>query len=148
MNLQLNLSIFFMFRFFRELAIIGTLTFCGAAFSLSIGLMPLPWAKPELAAGEIYLEDARALNVIWVDARSKTDYDSEHIPEAVLLNDSNWDTGITNLMNIWLTTPQPIVVYCGSEQCNASKHIAQQLRETLPEAEIYSLKGGWEAWKK
>lgn len=137
-----------MLCYFRELAIIGALTACGAAFSLFNGLMPLPWKEPELAAGEIRLEDARALEVIWIDARSGMDYDSGHIPNAILLNDSNWEEGIQNLMDIWLTEVRPIIVYCSSEQCNSSKRIAAQLRDALPEAEIYSLKGGWEAWER
>jgi hypothetical protein len=37
-------------------------------------------------------------------------------------------------------------VYCGSESCGTSKRIAERLRESLPDAEIYSLKGGWDAW--
>ena len=137
-----------MFQFIRELGIIVALTLCGAIFSLSSGLMPLPWKEPELAAGEIRLKDAQVLNVIWIDARSKMDYDSGHIPDAILLNDLNWDTGINDLMNTWLVNPRTIVVYCSSKQCNASKHIAKQLRDALPEAEVYSLKGGWEAWEK
>lgn len=137
-----------MFQFIRELAIIGALTLCGAAFSLSSGLMPLPWKEPELAAGEIRLKDVQALDVIWIDARSRIDYDSGHIPNAILLNDSNWDIGINDLMNSWLINPRPIVVYCSSVQCNASKHVATQLRNALPDAEVYSLKGGWETWER
>ena len=137
-----------MLWFFREFAIIVTLTTCGAAFSLFSGLMPPPWQEPELAAGEIRLQDAQALNVIWIDARSKTEYDAGHIPDAILLNDSNWEEGIRNLMDTWLTQMRPIIVYCSSLQCSFSKRIAEQLRSALPEAEIYSLKGGWEAWKK
>jgi rhodanese-related sulfurtransferase len=136
------------FQFIKELGIIGMLTFCGAAFSLYSGLMPVPWKAPELAAGEIRLEDVQVLKVIWIDARGKTDYDSGHIPGAILLNEANWDNGINDLMNIWLVDPRPIVVYCSSEQCSASKDIARQLRNALPEAEVYSLKGGWEVWEQ
>ena len=39
--------------------------------------------------------------------------------------------------------PSPIVVYCQSAQCNSSHQIAGQLREHLPEAEIYTLQGAW-----
>ncbi len=133
-------------RFFQEILIITTLTVLGAAFSLSSGLAPLPWAEPTLAAGEIRLVDARALEVLWLDARSEDDYHSEHIPNAILLNEGNWETGIIELMGTWLTHPRPIVVYCGSASCDASKRIADRLREALPDAEIYTLKGGWDAW--
>ncbi|KRP37509.1 MAG: hypothetical protein ABS34_02550 [Opitutaceae bacterium BACL24 MAG-120322-bin51] len=133
-------------RFFREILIITALTALGAAFSLYSGLAPLPWTAPELAAGEIRLTDARALQVIWIDARSEADYRTEHIPAAICVNDDYWETGIIELMDAWLTQPRPIVVYCGSERCDTSKRIADRLREALPDAEIYSLKGGWDAW--
>ena len=127
---------------------ISALTVCGAAFSLYNGLMPPPWKEPALAAGEIRLQDAQVLDVIWIDARNRTDYDSGHIPDAILLNDSNWEEGIYNLMNVWLMHTRPIVVYCSSAQCSSSKQIAEQLREALPEAEVYTLKGGWETWEE
>ena len=126
--------------------IIAALTVLGAAFSLCSGLSPLPWAEPELAAGEIQLVDARALDVLWIDARSEADFQTDHIPGALLLNDDNWETGIVELMGAWLMQPSPIIVYCGSESCDTSKRIADRLREALPDAEIYSLKGGWDAW--
>ena len=137
-----------MARYFRELSIIAALTVIGAAFSLFSGLAPLPWAEPELAAGEIRVVDARALDVLWLDARSEADYQADHIPEALLLNEDNWDAGIMELMGAWLPAPRPIVIYCGSESCGTSKRIADRLREALPDAEIYSLKGGWDAWVK
>lgn len=121
---------------------------CGAAFSLYSELMPPPWNLPELDAGEIRLSDALALDVIWIDARRKTEYDIAHIPGALLLNESNWDAGIGNFLETWLDDMRPVIVYCDGDQCNASKQIAQQLREILPEAEVYSLKGGWDAWVK
>ena len=70
-----------------------------------------------------------------------------HIPGALLLNDSNWDNGIAGLMDVWLSAVRPIVVYCSSEQCGVSKQTAERLRKALPEAEVYRLKGGWEAWR-
>lgn len=135
-------------RYFRELSIIAALTVIGAAFSLFSGLAPLPWAAPELAAGEIRIVDARALDVLWLDARSEADYQADHIPGALLLNEDNWESGIMELMGAWLPAPRPIVIYCGSERCGTSQRIADRLRKALPDAEIYSLKGGWDAWSK
>ena len=135
-----------MARFFREISCIIALTILGAAFSLFSGLASPPWAEAELAAGEIRPTDARALQVIWIDARSAADYRTEHIPAAIYLNQEHWETGIIELMDAWLTQPRPIVVYCGSAGCGTSKRIAERLREALPDAEIYSLKGGWDAW--
>ena len=135
-----------MARFFREISFIIAVTVLGAAFSLFSGLAPLPWAEPGLAAGEIRPADARALQVIWIDARNEVDYHTEHIPTAIYLNADQWETGIIELMDAWLTQPRPIVVYCGSQRCGTSKRIAERLRKALPDAEIYSLKGGWDAW--
>jgi rhodanese-related sulfurtransferase len=130
----------------REFFMITALTCLGAVFSLCCGFAPLPWAEPELAAGEIHLVDARALDVIWIDARSEAAYQSDHIPGAILLNEEHWESGILELMGTWLMQAKPIIVYCSSESCGTSKQIADRLREALPDAEIYSLKGGWDAW--
>ena len=131
---------------FRELFIIAALTAIGTAFSLYHGWAPLPWAEPELAAGEIRLADAQALDVIWLDARPLEDFEADHIPGALYIDEADWDSGLLSLMEAWLTEPRPIVVYCGSESCGTSQRVAERLREALPEAEIYSLKGGWDAW--
>ncbi|MDQ8196151.1 rhodanese-like domain-containing protein [Coraliomargarita sp. SDUM461004] len=132
---------------FKEFLTIGTLTLIGAIYSLVGGLAPRPWAEPELAAGEIYLDDAQALNVIWLDARTYAEYETDHIPNALFFDEGEWDTGLISLMDAWLMQPRPIVVYCSSESCGTSQRIAEGLRKALPEAEIYSLKGGWDAWQ-
>ncbi len=135
-------------RFLREILIIAALTTLGAAFSLSSGLAPLPWVEPELTAGEIRLVDARVLDVLWIDARGEDAYNQGHIPDAIRLNEDNWDDGIFILMDAWLGNPRPIIVYCGSASCGTSKRVAERLQEALPAAEIYSLHGGWDTWVK
>jgi rhodanese-related sulfurtransferase len=135
-----------MSRLVRELSIIALLTGLGALFSLYSGLAPLPWVEPELPAGAIRQEDARVLDVLWIDARSEDAYQHGHIPEAIQLNEDNWDDGIVTLMNAWLGKPRPIVVYCGSAGCGTSQRVADRLRDALPAAEIYTLHGGWDAW--
>ena len=132
----------------REFCIILLLTVIGAAYTLFSGLSPLPRAETKPEAGEIRLADAQALNAIWVDAGGMKKFEEHHIPEALLLDEDDWDTGLSELMNIWLIEPRPIITYCESEGCGKSKRIAQRLRESLPDAEIYSLKGGSAAWQK
>ena len=132
----------------KELILIAGITLIGVAYSLVGGLAPLPWAEPELAAGEIRLSDAQALDVIWIDARSYEEFEIDHMPDALFFDEGDWDTGLIQLMEQWLMQPRPIVVYCGSESCGTSKRIAERLRDALPDAEIYSLKGGWDAWLK
>ncbi|MEM1221749.1 MAG: rhodanese-like domain-containing protein [Verrucomicrobiota bacterium] len=131
----------------REFIIIAILVCLGMGFSLATGRSPLPWAAPEIGPGEIRLIDAKALDLIWVDARNEEDFAKAHIPEAILLNEENWDTGLINLMEAWLSIPRPMVIYCADASCGTSKKIAERLREALPEAEIYTLKGGWESWE-
>ena len=132
----------------RELFFIAALTVIGASFSLYLGHAQVPWAEPEIAAGEIQFADARALNVIWVDARSEEEFEAGHYSGAIHIDESDWDSGLVVLMDRWLETPRPIVVYCGSEDCGSSRRLADRLRQVLPEGEIYSLKGGSEAWAK
>ena len=132
----------------REFCIILLLTVIGIAYSLVGGLSPLPREEPGLEAGEIYLSDAQALNAIWVDARRIKEFEESHLPGALFFDESDWDTGLLELMNIWLIQPRPIVVYCKGEDCDASKRIAERLRKSLPDAEIYSLKGGSAAWQE
>jgi rhodanese-related sulfurtransferase len=132
----------------REFCIILLLTAIGAAYTLFSGLFPLPRAETKPEAGEIRLADAQALNAIWVDAGGMKKFEERHIPEALLLDEDDWDAGLFELMNIWLIEPRPIVIYCESEACGKSKRIAERLRESLPDAEIYSLKGGSAAWQE
>ena len=132
----------------RELCIILLLTVIGLAYSLVGGLSPQTGVETELQAGEIYLADAQALNAIWVDARTIKEFEESHLPGALFLDENGWDTGLLELMDIWLIQPRPIVIYCGTEACETSKRIAERLRKSLPDAEIYSLKGGSIAWQE
>ncbi|HKK18933.1 MAG TPA: rhodanese-like domain-containing protein [Opitutales bacterium] len=133
---------------FREFILIALLTGLGTAYSLVSGLAPLPWAEPELAAGEIRVEDARALDVIWVDARSETAFTEAHAPGALFYDQADPVGSMANILEKWLQEPRTIVIYCSDENCGTSKKVAEALRANLPDAEIYSLKGGWSAWSR
>jgi rhodanese-related sulfurtransferase len=127
----------------RELIIIATLVAVGMGYSLFNGLAPLPWVEPALEVGEIRLVDAEVIDPLWIDARAEDDYTAGHIDGALSLNEANWETHLVELIGAWLESPRPIVVYCASESCGTSKRIAERLRSNLPDAEIYSLHGGW-----
>jgi rhodanese-related sulfurtransferase len=135
-------------RILKQCLILLALATTGAAYSLISGISPLPWVEPELAVGEIGIEDAKTIDAIWVDARPLDEYEQAHIPEAIFFAEEAWDEGLVGLTNVWLTEPRPIVVYCGSESCGTSQRIAERLRDALPDAEIYSLEGGWDAWQQ
>lgn len=132
----------------RQCVVIFALCAAGAVYTLVSGLAPRPWIAPELAPGEIRVSDARVLDAIWVDTRTIEAYEAGHIPDALFLSEDAWESGLFELMDLWLTAPRPIFVYCDTEQCGTSERIAARLREAVPEMEVYSLRGGWAAWQQ
>lgn len=127
----------------REFILIGIVVCIGSAYSLVSGLAPLPWAIPELESGEIRFEDTAALDALWLDARSQDAYQSAHVNGALWFDVENLDDSLIFVTEEWLEQMRPIIVYCSSESCSTSREVAEQLRANLPDAEIYSLKGGW-----
>ena len=106
-------------------------------------------SNPEIEARySVTLEEVRRFqNVLWVDARSRRAYESEHIPQAILLNAAEWEDLASPFLDAW-NPDIPIVVYCDSESCNASSQIAERLRNEMGIGNVFVLKGGWETWKK
>lgn len=101
----------------------------------------------DLASHEVVWDDNRLPdgNTVWVDARSKSDYDAGHISEAVLLNESDWDTLLGGVFEVW-QPEKSIVVYCNAG-CPSSEKVAACLRDMGIEP-VYFLRGGYESWKK
>jgi len=112
------------------------------------GLAPKPWSEPEIGPNEIRLVDAQSLSVIWVDARSYSDFEISHAPEAIFYDQGDPASSMASILEQWLIDPRTIVVYCSDAGCGTSKKVAEELRTNLPDAEIYSLKGGWDAWSE
>lgn len=131
----------------REFCLLAAVVLIGAAYSLVSGLAPAPWSGPELAPGEIRLPDALALDPVWIDARTESEYETAHIPGAIHLAEDDWDGSLLRLMEVWVPG-RTIVVYCSSADCGTSKRIAEALDGALGGVEIYSLQGGWDAWEK
>ncbi len=84
--------------------------------------------------------------ILFVDAREQAAFEKEHIRDAVLLNETEWESQFDGFMAVW-EPGQIIIVYCSSQACEASQQVAKRLRRELGVSEIYILKGGWEAWK-
>jgi rhodanese-related sulfurtransferase len=102
-----------------------------------------------LAADEVTLDMVQQKwrgEVLWLDARPRHAYAKAHIPGALLLNEQERDTLLFEHIDKLQDTTKPIVVYCDGHACQASRKIAAYLRERMPGAEIYVLKGGWDAW--
>jgi rhodanese-related sulfurtransferase len=104
------------------------------------------WSASHLADGEILLHTALHLKkkTLWIDARNFNEFQHDHIPGAVLLNENQWDILFPKVLQQW--KPEDIViVYCNSQNCTSSHQVARRLHEMgiMP---VYILKGGWEAW--
>lgn len=108
---------------------------------------PRLFQQEALAPGEVRLDIARDWEpeVLWVDARSRPDFEEAHIPGAVLLNEEEWETLFFDFAGTW-DGSRKIVVYCGASQCQASHRVAERLREALESEEIHVLHGGWKVW--
>ena len=84
---------------------------------------------------------------IWVDARPEAEFDRDHVPGAILLNEDRWNELLSQFLQQHWSPEKKIVVYCSAESCNVAGDVARRLREEakLPN-EIRVLKGGWEEW--
>jgi rhodanese-related sulfurtransferase len=85
--------------------------------------------------------------ILWVDARPSSAFTAEHIPTALWLAEEAWDEGLAGFVEAW-SPGQPVVVYCGSASCGASRSVARRLKRELNITEVFYLKGGWQTWKE
>ena len=109
----------------------------------------IPWQSRVADSDFVEVITARGWgeNVIWVDARPADEFERDHIPGAVSLNEDRWGEGFPEFMARSWSPAKKIVVYCSAASCNLAEDVARRLREEakLPN-EIRILKGGWEAW--
>ena len=107
------------------------------------------WQSPIPASEMVTLTQARAWgeNTIWVDARSDAEFEREHIPGAVLLNEDRWNGLLPQFLTMW-SPEKRVIVYCSSQSCNASREVARRLRDEAQLKNVFVLQGGWEEWLK
>lgn len=93
---------------------------------------------------EITWEATQALGgrVLWVDARTRAQYDQGHIEGAVLLNEDQWVDLMEGFLDAWEEELQ-VVVYCDGGGCDASRSVSRRLREEMGLENVRILKGGW-----
>ena len=136
----------------KSAAIILTLAVIAAVLSAFFLPKRPAWYRvenPDDSLRSISLDQARKFRiateqVLWVDARSRADYEKAHLKGAILLNTDDWgrlmfeqqDT-LQNAMG------HPVIVYCDGSACQKSKVIAERLRELLGLDLVYVLKGDW-----
>jgi thiosulfate sulfurtransferase len=93
---------------------------------------------------EITLEEAHSLldsgKALFVDVRDKASFEKEHIAGAFLLNEDNTEDFVTRT-----DKSKTLVVYC--YHGNASQSAAAFLMDQGFK-KVYSLKGGFNIWKK
>jgi rhodanese-related sulfurtransferase len=107
------------------------------------------WQSPIPAFEMVTLAQARAWgrNAIWVDARPDVEFERDHIPGAVLLNEDRWSELLPQFLVTW-SPEKRVVVYCSSQSCNASREVARRLRDEAQLKNVFVLQGGWEEWLK
>ena len=112
--------------------------------------------QSKLPEGRICLETLRTRHqdrVVWIDARSQSDFELNHLMLAEnrmfpIRKGAEMQQQIDAAIGRMLEAAERqecIVVFCTAE-CTASEEIAAELRELgLIEAPIYTLHGGWDA---
>jgi rhodanese-related sulfurtransferase len=138
----------------RSSVVRQVLLLLGLAFLPAIGQAvylrsAVSWQHPPVDSGLVKLSEAKSWGdaVIWVDARPEADFERDHIPGALLLNEDDWSARLRTFLTAW-SPDRKVVVYCSAQSCSASHAIAERLRNEAELKNIYVLEGGWEAWQK
>jgi len=110
----------------------------------------VPWQSRVAESDFVDVATARSWgdNALWIDARPSDEFERDHVPGAISLNEDRWGEGLAQFMGTQWVPQKKIVVYCSAASCNLAEDVARRLREEakLPN-EIRILKGGWEAWQ-
>lgn len=131
--------------------------FVGLILGFSVLAGALTWAfhpsMPAFSDGRLAENEVTLANlpgsedaIIWVDARTEEEFESGHIPGAILVNEDEWERGLLRIFDVY-TPDSLVVVYCDSETCHASKVVAARLASDLQSSNIYYLRGGWQSWQ-
>jgi rhodanese-related sulfurtransferase len=133
----------------RQSAVLVALALLPAAVQALYLREKIPWQSRVAESDFVEVDTARGwgANVIWIDARPTDEFEREHVPGAVSLNEDRWGEGLSQFLATQWSPEKKIVVYCSAASCNLAEDVARRLREEvkLPN-EIRILKGGWEAW--
>jgi len=107
------------------------------------------WQSPVPSSELVTVAQARAWNAdaIWVDARPDEDFTRDHVPGAVSLNEDRWNELLPQFLATW-SPDKKVVVYCSTQNCNASREVAKRLRDEAQLKNVFVLQGGWEEWLK
>jgi len=107
------------------------------------------WQSPIPASEMVTVAQARTWdgNAIWVDARPDAEFERDHVPDAVPLNEDRWNESLPQFLPKW-SPDKKVIVYCSAESCNAAREVARRLRDEAQVKNVFVLQGGWEEWLK
>ena len=94
-------------------------------------------AQPKVSSGEWLL----------VDARDEDQFAAEHILGAVSLPAASYEEMLLFFAEEH-GREKPVVIYCGTEDCEVSAELAMRLRDEAGLKEIRILEGGILAWRR
>ncbi|MEI6533909.1 MAG: rhodanese-like domain-containing protein [Verrucomicrobiaceae bacterium] len=105
-----------------------------------------PVAEDEVTLSQI--EEKWKGDVLWIDARVRSQYVKGHVRGALLINEQERDQLLFESIAVLQDNKKPIIVYCDSGACQASRKIRQHLIVNMHPEEIFVLHGGWDALAK
>ena len=105
------------------------------------------YRRAGLEEGAVRLAEVREWHeeVLWIDARSKTEFVRDHIPGAISLDETDFDRGLGAILAAW-TPGRRVVVYCSTSACHTSHAVAERLRAAGLN-DVFFLHGGWDSWQ-
>jgi rhodanese-related sulfurtransferase len=85
--------------------------------------------------------------VLWVDARSRADWQRDGMPGSLLFNlDQTEDMQVFEAeAAMRMMDGQRVVVYCSNENCGVSRQVAERIRKLDLGNAVVVLHGGWRA---
>jgi rhodanese-related sulfurtransferase len=133
----------------RQLALLIALALLPAAGEAIYFREKISWQSPDLPSESVDVDLAKSWGdqAIWVDSRPENEFEQDHVPGAILLNEDRWNELLPQFLAQW-SPEKKIVVYCSTKSCNLAREVAKRLREEAQLKDVFVLKGGWEEWLK
>ena len=134
-------------RFIRQALVLLSLAFLPGIGQALYLRDRVSWRAPVAASEEMTVGEALRFGnqIYWVDARPDEQFQADHIPGAVQLNEDRWNQLLPEMLASWAPDKR-VIVYCSSQSCGTSREVARRLRTEAGLKNVFVLDGGWEAW--
>lgn len=135
----------------RQLAVIAAVALAAAGGTYCIKGPPSRVFRCDpatLKSDEVCLDAvAVGADVVWVDARSRSDWEKNGVPGSLMWNlDPAEDMkAFEAAVAVRIVATPRVIVYCGDENCGLSRQIAEHIRALDLGSEVFVLRGGWRA---